>query len=40
MRIATVIAFVQFTNALKYMVFNPIFVFMATDFAVPVSSAD
>ncbi len=37
MRIATVIAFVQFTNALKYMVFNPIFVFMATDFAVPVS---
>ncbi len=37
MRIATVIAFVQFTNALEYMVFNPIFVFMATDFAVPVS---
>ncbi|MHC0019293.1 MFS transporter [Acinetobacter pittii] len=31
------IAFVQFTNALEYMVFNPIFVFMATDFAVPVS---
>lgn len=37
MRMATVIAFVQFTNALEYMVFNPIFVFMATDFAVPVS---
>lgn len=37
MRIATVIAFVQLTNALEYMVFNPIFVFMATDFAVPVS---
>ena len=37
MRIAIVIAFVQFTNALEYMVFNPIFVFMATDFAVPVS---
>jgi len=37
MRIATVIAFGQFTNALEYMVFNPIFVFMATDFAVPVS---
>ena len=37
MRIAILIAFVQFTNALEYMVFNPIFVFMATDFAVPVS---
>lgn len=37
MRIALVIAFVQFTNALEYMVFNPIFVFMATGFAVPVS---
>lgn len=37
MRIAIVIAFVQFTNALEYMVFNPVFVFMATDFAVPVS---
>lgn len=37
MWIATVIAFVQFMNALEYMVFNPIFVFMATDFAVPVS---
>ncbi len=37
MLIALVIAFVQFTNALEYMVFNPVFVFMATDFAVPVS---
>lgn len=37
MRIALVIAFVQFINALEYMVFNPVFVFMATDFAVPVS---
>lgn len=37
MRIVLVIAFVQFTNALEYMVFNPVFVFMATDFAVPVS---
>lgn len=37
MRIAIVIAFVQFTNALEYMVFNPVFVFMATDFSVPVS---
>lgn len=37
MRIVIVIAFVQFTNALEYMVFNPVFVFMATDFAVPVS---
>lgn len=37
MRIAIVIAFVQFMNALEYMVFNPVFVFMATDFAVPVS---
>lgn len=37
MRIAIVIAFVQFTNALEYMVFNPVFVFMATNFAVPVS---
>lgn len=37
MQIAIVIAFVQFTNALEYMMFNPIFVFMATDFAVPVS---
>jgi predicted MFS family arabinose efflux permease len=37
LRIAIVIAFVQFTNALEYMMFNPIFAFMAVDFAVPVS---
>lgn len=36
-RIALVTAFIQFTNALDYMVFNPIFVFMAGDFSVPVS---
>lgn len=32
-----IISFVQFTNALEYMVFNPIFLFMADDFSVPVS---
>ncbi|WP_017349075.1 MFS transporter [Pantoea sp. A4] len=37
MRIAIVIAFIQFTNALEYMVFNPVFAFMAADFAVPIS---
>ena len=37
MRIATVMAFIQFTNALEYMMFNPVFAFMAADFAVPVS---
>lgn len=37
MRIAVVMAFIQFTNALEYMMFNPIFAFMAADFAVPVS---
>lgn len=37
MRITMVIAFIQFTNALEYMMFNPIFAFMAADFAVPVS---
>ena len=36
-RIALVISFIQFTNALEYMVFNPIFLFMADDFSVPVS---
>lgn len=36
-RIALVIAFVQFTNALEYMIFSPVFTFMAADFAVPVS---
>ncbi|MCW1876354.1 MFS transporter [Erwinia sp. INIA-01] len=34
---ALVIALVQFANALEYMVFNPLFAFMAIDFAVPVS---
>ncbi|MDT3250508.1 MFS transporter [Serratia sp. root2] len=37
MRIAIAMAFIQFTNALEYMVFNPVFAFMAADFAVPVS---
>lgn len=37
MRIAAVMAFIQFANALEYMMFNPIFAFMAADFAVPVS---
>lgn len=37
--IALVIAFIQFTNALEYMVFNPIFLYMAADFSVPVSFA-
>jgi len=37
MRIAFVMAFIQFTNALEYMMFNPVFAFMAADFAVPVS---
>lgn len=38
-RIALIIAFIQFTNALEYMMFNPIFKFMAPDFAVPVTWA-
>ena len=37
MRIAIIMAFIQFTNALEYMMFNPIFAFMAADFTVPVS---
>ncbi|WP_144883224.1 MFS transporter [Leclercia adecarboxylata] len=37
MRIAVVMAFIQFTHALEYMMFNPVFAFMAADFAVPVS---
>jgi predicted MFS family arabinose efflux permease len=37
MRIAIVMAFIQFTNALEYMAFNPVFAFMAADFSVPVS---
>ena len=36
-RMAVVMAFIQFTNALEYMMFNPVFAFMAADFAVPVS---
>ena len=36
-RTAVVMAFIQFTNALEYMMFNPVFAFMAGDFAVPVS---
>jgi len=36
-RIAIAMAFIQFTNALEYMMFNPVFAFMAADFAVPVS---
>ncbi|MDN6020248.1 MAG: MFS transporter, partial [Enterobacterales bacterium] len=32
-----VMAFIQFTNALEYMMFNPVFAFMAADFAVPIS---
>ncbi|WMT17259.1 MFS transporter [Serratia fonticola] len=36
-RMAVVMAFIQFTNALEYMMFNPIFAFMAADFVVPVS---
>ncbi|NIG74018.1 MFS transporter [Klebsiella sp. Ap-873] len=37
MRIALIMAFVQFTNALEYMMFNPVFAFMAADFSVPIS---
>lgn len=37
MRIALIMAFIQFTNALEYMMFNPVFAFMAADFFVPVS---
>lgn len=37
MRIALVIAFIQFTNALEYMAFTPVFTFMANEFSVPVS---
>ncbi|HFT7031952.1 TPA: MFS transporter [Klebsiella aerogenes] len=34
-----IIAFIQFTNALEYMIFNPLFVYMAPTFQVPVSWA-
>lgn len=37
MRIALVMAFIQFANALEYMAFTPVFTFMADGFAVPVS---
>lgn len=39
MRIALIMAFIQFTNALEYMMFNPAFAFMAADFSVPVAFA-
>ncbi|VEA72623.1 MFS transport protein AraJ [Serratia rubidaea] len=37
MRMAIVMAFIQFTNALEYMALTPVFAFMANGFAVPVS---
>ena len=37
MRIALVMAFIQFANALEYMAFTPVFTFMANEFSVPVS---
>jgi len=37
MRIALVVAFIQFTNALEYMALTPVFTFMADEFSVPVS---
>lgn len=37
MRIAIVMAFIQFTNALEYMALTPVFTFMADAFSVPVS---
>ena len=36
-RIAIVMAFIQFTNALEYMALTPVFAFMAEGFSVPVS---
>ncbi|CFR16628.1 MFS transporter [Yersinia kristensenii] len=38
-RIALITSFIQFTNALEYMMFNPIFIFMAKDFGVSVTFA-
>ena len=38
-RIAIVMAFIQFTNALEYMALTPVFAFMAEGFSVPVSFA-
>lgn len=37
MRIAIVMAFIQFTNALEYMALTPVFAFMADGFSVPVA---
>lgn len=37
MRMAIVMAFIQFTNALEYMAFTPVFAFMADGFSVPLS---
>lgn len=37
MRMAMVMAFIQFTNALEYMALTPVFTFMAAEFSVPVS---
>ncbi|EPP1032272.1 MFS transporter [Cronobacter turicensis] len=37
MRIALVVAFIQFTNALEHMALTPVFAFMADGFSVPVS---
>ncbi|MDU4095286.1 MAG: MFS transporter [Pantoea sp.] len=37
MRMAIVMAFIQFTNALEYMAFTPVFAFMTDGFSVPVS---
>lgn len=39
MRIAFIMAFIQFTNALEYMALTPVFAFMADGFSVPVSYA-
>jgi predicted MFS family arabinose efflux permease len=39
LRIALITSLIQFTNALEYMMFNPIFAFMASDFGVSVSAA-
>lgn len=38
-RMGAIIAFIQFTNALEYMIFNPLFIYMAPTFQAPVSWA-
>ncbi|HCB1501026.1 putative MFS family arabinose efflux permease [Klebsiella oxytoca] len=38
-RTTLIIAFIQFINALEYMIFNPLFTYMAPTFQVPVSQA-